>query len=152
MTHRKPTGGDTLSSGKSEVGRAMDAILPQPRAQPRTTADGNPLPDERQKRLKAVFDAFWKQNPRQMKSFIEDIERNMIVHTLASVFGNQRAAARILGLKTTTLNAKIKRYGIVFEKEYRNPGDDSSAEGGGPPRPARRMAMPGPIGQSRVQD
>ncbi|MDH4273321.1 MAG: hypothetical protein OEW18_15210 [Candidatus Aminicenantes bacterium] len=77
---------------------------------------------DRRKNLQPILEAFWKQNPRQFKPFIENIERNMIVYALASVFGNQKEAARILGLKTTTLNAKIKRYGIVFEKEYRNSG------------------------------
>jgi len=77
---------------------------------------------DRRKSLRPILEAFWKQNPRQIRPFIEDIERNMIVHTLASAFGNQREAARILGLKATTLNAKIKRYRIVFDKKYRSPG------------------------------
>ncbi len=64
---------------------------------------------------------FWHQNPRQMKSFIEGVERHIIVQALQAVFGNQREAAKILGMKSTTLYAKIKKYRIVLERRYRHP-------------------------------
>ncbi len=43
---------------------------------------------------------------------IERIEINMIRQALIVARGHQRDAATILGTKATTLNAKIKRYGI----------------------------------------
>jgi transcriptional regulator with GAF, ATPase, and Fis domain len=39
-------------------------------------------------------------------------ERELIEDTLRRVHGVQRRAARILGIKPTTLNEKIKRLGI----------------------------------------
>jgi transcriptional regulator with GAF, ATPase, and Fis domain len=54
--------------------------------------------------------------PLDLKDFIQKIERDIIVRTLASVQGNQKAAARLLGLKHTTLNEKVKRFRIRFRK------------------------------------
>lgn len=54
--------------------------------------------------------------PLDLKDLIQGIERGIIVRTLALVQGNQKAAARMLGLKHTTLNEKVKRYGIRFRK------------------------------------
>ncbi len=96
--------------------------LSQPRSHPRAASDFNSFPFDPPKGLRSILETFWKQNPRRFKPFIENIERNMIVYALTSVFGNQKEAARILGLKATTLNMKIKRYRIVFEKKYRHPG------------------------------
>ncbi len=87
----------------------------------RTASSSGSLLFEPPKGLQSIIEAFWEQNPRRFKPFIEDIERSMIVYVLANVFGNQKEAARILGLKVTTLNMKIKRYRIVFDKKYRYP-------------------------------
>ncbi len=54
--------------------------------------------------------------PLDLKDFIQKIERGIIVQTLSLVQSNQKAAARLLGLKHTTLNEKIRRYGIRFRK------------------------------------
>jgi transcriptional regulator with GAF, ATPase, and Fis domain len=47
--------------------------------------------------------------------FYENVERfetSLINRALSLAGGNQRRAAKLLGLNPTTLNAKIKRYGI----------------------------------------
>ena len=47
--------------------------------------------------------------------FYENVERfeiSLINRALSLADGNQRKAAKMLGLNPTTLNAKIKRYGI----------------------------------------
>ena len=50
--------------------------------------------------------------PAEM-SFYEEVRRfeiGLITRALRRAQGNQRAAARLLGLKATTLNAKMKQY------------------------------------------
>lgn len=44
---------------------------------------------------------------------VQKFEADMIRHALYMTNGKQRAAARLLGIKVTTLNAKIKRHGIA---------------------------------------
>jgi DNA-binding NtrC family response regulator len=44
-------------------------------------------------------------------------ERRLIESTLEAVGGVQKEAARLLGLKPTTLNEMIKRHGIVLSRE-----------------------------------
>lgn len=44
---------------------------------------------------------------------VQNYEVELIRAALSRVKGNQREAARILGTKVTTLNVKIKRYGIL---------------------------------------
>lgn len=43
---------------------------------------------------------------------MERYESDLIRHALIRAQGHQRRAAKMLGTKTSTLNAKIKRYGI----------------------------------------
>lgn len=47
-----------------------------------------------------------------LKSFIGEMEKQLIECALLVSFGNQRQASRLLGVKPTSLNEKIKRYGI----------------------------------------
>lgn len=51
------------------------------------------------------------------KEFIEEVERAIIIKTLAKFNGNQRETGKFLGIKYTTLNEKVKRYNIYFRKE-----------------------------------
>lgn len=55
---------------------------------------------------------FCKQDPLSLKRLLGDIEKAIILKALAKVNGNQKEAAAMLGLKYTTLNEKIKKYGI----------------------------------------
>ena len=58
-----------------------------------------------------------REKPRSLKRLLGLVEKNIIVDVLQHVNGNQRKAGRILGLKSTTLNAKLKKYGIqVFRR------------------------------------
>lgn len=58
---------------------------------------------------KSCFDA------RDNINFADEVRRfeaDLITWALKRTGGHQRRAARLLGIKVTTLNAKIKRYGI----------------------------------------
>lgn len=57
-----------------------------------------------------------------MPKEVRRLEIRLIKRALEETNGNQVSAARLLGLKVTTLNAKIKRYGL-------NPNDISLQEG-----------------------
>ena len=46
---------------------------------------------------------------------VKRFESRLIREALAKTGGNQARAARLLGVKTTTLNAKIKRYHISVD-------------------------------------
>jgi transcriptional regulator with GAF, ATPase, and Fis domain len=46
---------------------------------------------------------------------VRKFETELIRSALVRTAGNQSRAARLLGVKHTTLNAKIKRYGITLE-------------------------------------
>ena len=52
---------------------------------------------------------------------VRRFETHLILAALEKTRGNQFRAARLLGVKHTTLNAKIKRYGISFDR-YRTAG------------------------------
>ena len=60
---------------------------------------------------------FFMSDNIPLKELIEGIEKSVILRTLYRVHGNQKEAAKILGVKYTTLNEKIKKYGIHFRKE-----------------------------------
>jgi len=52
-----------------------------------------------------------------LKDVVGGFERRLIESTLESTGGVQKEAARLLGLKPTTLNEMIKRYNIVLPRE-----------------------------------
>jgi DNA-binding protein Fis len=49
---------------------------------------------------------------------VRAFEAELIRSALEQTGGRQRRAARLLGMKVTTLNAKIRRYEIVFERAH----------------------------------
>lgn len=53
-----------------------------------------------------------------LKKLLGLVEKNIIMDVLHQVNGNQRAAGKILGLKSTTLSAKLKRYGIQVIRHF----------------------------------
>jgi len=60
---------------------------------------------------------------------IASFERRIIESTLDATGGVQKDAARLLGLKPTTLNEMIKRHGIVLPREReRRAGREKEAE------------------------
>lgn len=64
------------------------------------------------------------------KTLMSLMERNIIIHVLCRTNGNQRDAGRILGVKSSTLNAKIKKYRIRVVKriDYRSLPEDTTAD------------------------
>jgi two-component system response regulator HydG len=52
-----------------------------------------------------------------LKGLLESYERELIESALAETAGNQRQAARRLGLLPTTLHEKMKRLGLVRRAE-----------------------------------
>ena len=57
-----------------------------------------------------------------LRDVIASFERRLIESTLESTGGVQKEAARLLGLKPTTLNEMIKRYGIPVPRERERRG------------------------------
>jgi tetratricopeptide (TPR) repeat protein len=56
------------------------------------------------------------ETPIPLKDVIGELEKKVIVQILNEVEGNQKDAARILGMKYTTLHEKLKRYGIRVKR------------------------------------
>jgi len=52
--------------------------------------------------------------PVDLKDAVQRFERDLISAALERTRGNQSQAARLLGVKHTTLNAKVKRYQIHY--------------------------------------
>ena len=50
---------------------------------------------------------------RDLKTLVEEFERGIIVAALQETGGNQRRAARALGLLPTTLHEKMKRLRLI---------------------------------------
>ena len=65
-----------------------------------------------------------------LKDVIANFERRLIESTLDSTRGVQKEAARLLGLKPTTLNEMIKRHNILLPRERRavKESDESTAK------------------------
>ncbi len=51
-----------------------------------------------------------------LENEVQEFEIKLIKQALKRVNGNQKLAARLLNIKYTTLNAKIKRYAIEISK------------------------------------
>jgi DNA-binding NtrC family response regulator len=58
-------------------------------------------------------------NAASLKDLVAEFERRLIVDALDAARGNQRRAARALGVLPTTLNEKMKRLGIRPSDEER---------------------------------
>lgn len=79
------------------------------------------LPFQKQKVIGQTLGFFVEvlcQNvPFTLRIFLDSLEKEILFAVLAQVGGNQKKAARALGLKYTTLNEKIRKYKIGFEKK-----------------------------------
>ena len=51
------------------------------------------------------------------KELIGSVEKTILLRALAQCNGHQRSAAKFLGMNYTTLNEKLKRYNIQFDKK-----------------------------------
>jgi DNA-binding NtrC family response regulator len=56
-----------------------------------------------------------------LKALLDAYERQLIETALAATDGNQRRAARSLGLLPTTLHEKMKRLGLLKKKSAPEP-------------------------------
>jgi DNA-binding NtrC family response regulator len=65
--------------------------------------------------LNAVFDRFCSTESLSLKEFMDDLERRLIVRMLFRANGNRREAAKLLGIKYTTLHEKLKKHNIHFK-------------------------------------
>jgi len=65
---------------------------------------------------KLIVDFFYLMETLSLRDFIITLEKCIIFRALSEVNGNQKEAARFLGIKYTTLNEKIKKYKIDFKK------------------------------------
>ena len=54
---------------------------------------------------------------QNLKDLVEAYERHVIEEALRSTSGNQRRAARALGVLPTTLHEKMKRLGLIRRVE-----------------------------------
>lgn len=68
-------------------------------------------------RVLQVIELLSAENPLQLKKLMQEVEKGIILRVLEKTGGNQRHAAKVLGLKYTTLNEKVKRYQIRFQKK-----------------------------------
>lgn len=66
---------------------------------------------------------------------VERFERELITRALELTGGHQVRAARLLGLKVTTLNSKVKRYRIPLPHDAVDASSPSPQEAGPFPKP-----------------
>jgi DNA-binding protein Fis len=59
---------------------------------------------------------FCRKKPVFLKDLMDQIEKCVIYRVLCMTRGNQIQAAKALGIKYTTLNVKVKKHGIRFQK------------------------------------
>lgn len=80
---------------------------------------GRPLPLGGRRRAQTHYRVtvrLSEEAPIHLKDVIGELEKKVIVQVLSDVDGNQKNAAKILGMKYTTLNEKVKRYHIKVRK------------------------------------
>jgi len=70
----------------------------------------------------------------RLRDVIASFERRLIESTLDSTGGVQKEAARLLGLKATTLNEMIKRHGIRLARDRRTREPEEATSAGALPR------------------
>ena len=68
---------------------------------------------------------------RGLKQIMAEYERRLILEALETANGNQRQAARALGVLPTTLSEKMKRLGIRTRRTEGPPEPDTVSRSGG---------------------
>jgi len=66
--------------------------------------------------LSQIVESFCLKQKIPLRKLLFYIEKTLLFKALRESNGNQREAARLLGMKHTTLHEKVKKYGIQFEK------------------------------------
>lgn len=64
------------------------------------------------------MDCIQNERPVRLKEYMDGVEKALIIRILYAVNGNQRAAARVLGVKPTTLCEKIKKHRILLNRKH----------------------------------
>jgi len=64
------------------------------------------------------MDCIQNERPVRLKEYMDSVEKSLIIRILYAVNGNQRTAARIMGVKPTTLCEKIKKHRILLNKRH----------------------------------
>jgi DNA-binding NtrC family response regulator len=67
--------------------------------------------------LRMAIDSFSTVESLQLREFLERLEKGIIIRTLSRVDGNLKEAAKILGVKYTTLHEKLKRHSIRLRRD-----------------------------------
>ena len=75
--------------------------------------------------INLFIEDFYRRRKISLKDFLNRIELKLILFSLDKANGNQRKAAKILGIKPTTLNEKLRRYKIGFRKTAVGQNDNS---------------------------
>lgn len=68
--------------------------------------------------LETVAAATAPLTPANLKELVTQYEKRLILEALDAARGNQRQAARALGVLPTTLNEKMKRLGLRPRDEF----------------------------------
>ena len=71
-----------------------------------------------------------EENDLSLQAMVRRFEAELIRHALMRTGGKQRQAARLLGEKKTTLNAKILRYGIKVAEPSQPPDERNASNPG----------------------
>lgn len=91
------------------------------------------------------------QQPVRLAEEVERFERSLIESALKLTGGHQTRAARLLGIKLTTLNSKIRRYRIVTSRPGLSAPTSAPAGRGAASGPARRNEVsPRPLTRSSL--
>jgi len=67
--------------------------------------------------LNVFIEQFCVKQKIPLPELMSILEKTILIKVLSSFNGNQRDAAKFLGIKYTTLNEKVKRYNIKFFKD-----------------------------------
>lgn len=67
--------------------------------------------------FRLFIEYFCMSRTHSLRELIGNLEKSIIIRALAKFNGNQKDAAKFLGVKYTTLNEKVKKYHICFRKE-----------------------------------
>ena len=93
----------------------------------RMDSDAKPAKEDRWDQLfNRLIDGSVLRGEFPLKNFLSYVELNLLILALQKCKGNQRKAAKILGIKNTTLHEKMKKYSLglrkvlVFDEERQN--------------------------------
>lgn len=68
--------------------------------------------------------SFWGKERIDLENLLSEVERQALRWALEKSMGNQTKAAKILGIKRTTLREKLKKYGLIKFKGDENLTED----------------------------